>query len=600
MQISSSRDWCQVKDYFYKTGQVPEQTELDPTILQMWHKAKAAGLSPFTPVPASTQQPLTTDDIRLSETVFPILKDIWALFKHQNICTFFLNTQFKIIAEYQNPDPHSPYHFLKQGQVLDIAQFGSIAPSCSILSQMPIIMMGHQHYLNEFSDFYCASVPVFNGQGKILGALDITSYREQLASNWLRHLLYQGYVVENEIIKKNMPAQHQLLYFQHSEDLLKTAYTGMIEIDATGQIQKANQMALTLLNTSIDQLLYKPISNYFSSISTLASLEQQTQFIRSQDEALFYARLYTPQMTKKTSHLFSTSTPDFKDIAKLSKILHSDVPILITGATGSGKDHLARQIHEFAAKDQAFISINCAAIPEHLLESELFGYEAGAFTGASAKGKRGLIELAHQGILFLDEIGDLPKHLQAKLLRVLQDQFFYRVGGHKPIQSQFKLISATHQDLLAMIDNHDFRSDLYYRICGYQIELPQLKDRPDKIDIFKTLLANAKIYSWSVNVQEQFERYDWPGNIRELAHVIQLSAALIAHDSLEHAHLEHLHLPQQRKVTPQSYLANKPQTSLNQMTKQLVLDILQQEKGNISQAAKRLNISRTTLYKYLQ
>lgn len=121
-----------------------------------------------------------------------------------------------------------------------------------------------------------------------------------------------------------------------------------------------------------------------------------------------------------------------------------------------------------------------------------------------------------------------------------------------------------------------------------------------KTDIFKTLLANAKIYSWSVNVQEQFERYDWPGNIRELAHVIQLSAALIAHDSLENAHLEHLHLPQQRKVTPRSYLANKPQTSLNQMTKQLVLDILQQEKGNISQAAKRLNISRTTLYKYLQ
>lgn len=128
MQISSSRDWCQVKDYFYKTGQVPEQTELDPTILQMWHKAKAAGLSPFTPVPASTQQPLTTEDIRLSETVFPILKDIWALFKHQNICTFFLNNQFKIISEYQNPDPHSPYHFLKQGQVLTLHSLAVLRP----------------------------------------------------------------------------------------------------------------------------------------------------------------------------------------------------------------------------------------------------------------------------------------------------------------------------------------------------------------------------------------------------------------------------------------------------------------------------------------
>lgn len=595
MQITSNRDWYQVKDYFYKTGKIPEHTELDPNILQMWQKAKDAGLSPFSKVSELLEEPLTSDDLFLAESIYPILKDIWELFKHQKICTFFINTSFKIIAEYQNHNEIMPYSFSKTGKIMDIAHFGSIAPSCSVLTEMPMIMMGHQHYLNEFSDFYCASVPVFNGQGKVLGALDITSYREQLANNWLRHLLYQGYVVENEIIKKNMPSNHQLLYFQHSQDLLKTAYTGIIEIDSTGLIQKANQMALTLLNASIDRLLFTPISNYFSSTSTLASLEQDTGFIRSIDEALFYAHIYTPQVTKKVSRISSTSTPDFKDIAKLSKILQSDVPILITGVTGSGKDYLARQIHQFTAKDQAFISINCAAIPEHLLESELFGYEAGAFTGASSKGKRGLVELADQGILFLDEIGDLPKHLQAKLLRVLQDQFFYRVGGRKPVQSQFKLISATNQDLLTQIDNQTFRSDLYYRIRGYQVELPKLKDREDKVDIFKALLAKAKIHGWSAEAQQQFERYDWPGNIRELAHVIQLSASLAEHD-----YLERLHLPQQQMVITQTDADGQSQVSLNHMTKQLILEVLDQEKGNISKAAKRLNISRTTLYKYLQ
>lgn len=595
MQVTSSHDWYQIKNDFYATGTLPNATDIDPTIFQLWQTAKDAGLSPFSQISQPWVESLNSEDNHLAETIYPILENIWELFKHQKICTFFLNSSFKIIASYQNPHETAPYSFLKTGQVMDAAHFGSVAPLSTISNKMPVIMKGHQHYLNEFSDFYCASVPVFNGQGNMLGALDITSHRQQLASNWLRHLLYQSYVIENEIIKKDMPSEHQLLYFQHSQDLLKTAYSGIIEIDQTGKIQKANQMALTLLNTSIDQLLLNPISNYFNAPSSFTKLEQQTGFIRSTDEALFYAQLYTRHAPKSVYKLQNKSAPTFKDVAGLSQILKSNIPLLITGNTGSGKAFLAQQIHQALNNNTPFIVVNCAAIPEHLFESELFGYETGTLSEVGQKNKRGLVELANQGILFLEEVADLPHHLQAKLLRVLQDHSFYRVGGRKPIKCHFKLISSTHQDLQTLVDRHQFRSDFYYQICGYQVNLPNLKDRDDKHDIFKNLLFKSGIKSWSLSVQQQFENHDWSGNIRELLQVVQLSATLAEHD-----YLECLYFPQASTKPNTSIEPVYTTKSLNQMTKQMIIEVLDQENGNVSKAAKRLNISRTTLYKHLK
>ncbi|MFT4021822.1 MAG: sigma 54-interacting transcriptional regulator, partial [Acinetobacter sp.] len=429
MHLSMNQDWYQVKNHFYHTGHLPTDIHLDPQLLQIWEKAKASGLSPDSPVRLPVTETLSQEEIELSRMITPLMKNIWELFKYQNICTFFMSTSFKIIAEKQEETEHSPYYFLKTGHVLSPEQFGAIAPCYSIVTQQPLIMMGHQHYLNAFSEFSCASVPVFNGQGKILGALDITSFREHLASNWLRHLLYQSYVFENTWIKANIHPKHQILYFQHSEDLLQTAYAGLIELNQHGQIVKANQMALTLLNVKIEDLLSTPISQYFNFNTPLTELHHQVGLIRSLDQALFYAQIATTTDHDISTEPVSTTFSLHKHIQRSIKILQAGVPLLITGETGTGKEDLAKKIHQIVAPNQPFIGLNCAAIPEHLLESELFGYDAGAFTGANPKGKKGLIELAHEGILFLDEIGDLPLHLQVKLLRVLQEQAFYRVGG---------------------------------------------------------------------------------------------------------------------------------------------------------------------------
>ena len=520
MDSLSEFSWQNIKYNFYTTGALPELVERDSPILQAWESAKKSGLSPFSKLTSLYDFPvdhLSKEDMKFAELAEVVLNDIWQLFGQQDVSVFLINQQLKIIAERHNPNLDEQYHFLRTGRVIDPSIFGAIAPTCSVLSKQPMIMTGHQHYLDEFANYSCASVPVFNGAGEVLGALDITSPQGLLASNWLRHLLYQSYILENKVILAEIKPNQRILYFQHSKDLLENAYTGMIVLDEQRRVIKANQMALKLLNCSIEQVLDQTIYNFFV-IEHLTQVDTNNAFfIQSHDHAFFYAQF----------HQFNVNVPSparaitaLHSLDQALKALKADIPVLITGETGTGKDHFAQQLHQKLDADLPFISINCGAIPDHLLEAELFGYEGGAFTGAKKQGEKGLIELADQGILFLDEIGDLPLHLQVKILRVLQDQRFYRVGGRKPIKSAFKLLCATHQDLKMKIEQQTFRSDLYYRICGFQVHLEPLRLRQDKQAIFHKILHQFGISQWSAKVEQQFQTYTWSGNIRELIHIV--------------------------------------------------------------------------------
>ncbi len=223
----------------------------------------------------------------------------------------------------------------------------------------------------------------------------------------------------------------------------------------------------------------------------------------------------------------------------------TDATVLLRGESGTGKEQFARAIHEISARrDRPFIAINCAAIPENLLESELFGYEEGSFTGAVKGGKLGKIEAADTGTIFLDEIGDMPPHLQAKLLRVVQSREFERVGGTKSISVDVRFISATHRDLSVLMLQGDFRSDLYYRLNVIPIHIPALREHPDDIEIMlsyylkKYAIQSGQDFSYfSYDALRQLKGYHWPGNIRELENVIQYcmtmaSSAEIAVDDL--------------------------------------------------------------------
>lgn len=223
-------------------------------------------------------------------------------------------------------------------------------------------------------------------------------------------------------------------------------------------------------------------------------------------------------------------SPEMKKVMELAgRVAETDTTVLLLGESGAGKEVIARMIHKNSKRYEkgAFIKVNCGAIPEELLESELFGYESGAFTGAKKDGKPGLFELAHDGTLFLDEIGEMPVQLQVKLLRVLQDQEYRRLGGVKTIKVNARIIAATNRDLKKLVEEGKFREDLYYRLCVVPIEIPPLRKRPEDIlpmirfylDKYNKKYKTNKQLAWETI--KILQNYHWPGNIRELANLIE-------------------------------------------------------------------------------
>ena len=285
----------------------------------------------------------------------------------------------------------------------------------------------------------------------------------------------------------------------------------------------------------------------------------------------------------------------FRQIGKVAK---SDTTVLIRGESGTGKELIARSIHEQSErKDKPFIAINCAALPENLLESELFGFEKGAFTGAY-QNKKGLFETAHSGTIFLDEIGDLPLGLQAKLLRVLQNNEIVHLGGHERIKVDFRLITATHQNLETLIERNQYRSDLYYRINIFPIHLPALRERKEDIpELIQHFLKQFPDKTLSAKARRQLIEYDYPGNIRELENIITRTALLS--DKI----IDTIDLPSiEQETVRTSSIYDIPEDGINldDIEKKLIETALIQSKYNKSKAAQLLGITRRRLYSMME
>lgn len=272
----------------------------------------------------------------------------------------------------------------------------------------------------------------------------------------------------------------------------------------------------------------KFVLNYLLDISELAQTKEKISEIEAYKEKLENDYENLRKTLDKSGDLIYQSYVMQKIVDRAKKVAESDVTVLIFGPSGSGKEHIANIIHEESKRrDKAFVKINCAAIPEQLLESELFGYEQGAFTGGSPKGKKGLFEIAHGGSLLLDEIGELPLNLQSKLLRVLQDHEVRRIGGNKTVHVDFRLIASTNASLREMIAEKKFREDLYYRLNVIEIAIPGLDKRREDIPLLVEhfiRLFNVK-YGTSKVIDSEAIKYlsgeDYPGNVRELRNIVE-------------------------------------------------------------------------------
>ncbi|HJR82809.1 MAG TPA: PEP-CTERM-box response regulator transcription factor [Sphingomicrobium sp.] len=292
-----------------------------------------------------------------------------------------------------------------------------------------------------------------------------------------------------------------------------------------------------------------------------------------------------------------SAAPEMMKVAKtIERVASADVSVMLLGASGTGKELLARAVHEKSGRKGEFIAINCAAIPETLLEAELFGYERGAFTGA-VKSNIGKIEMAEAGTLFLDEVGDIPLPLQVKLLRFLQERVIERIGGRQPIAVDTRIVCATHQDLEAMITDGRFREDLYYRLAEIVVKIPSLAERPgDAVLLARHFVnrfgkeLNTKVQSLSADALAAIDGYSWPGNVRELENRIKRAVIMADGKSVT---ADDLDLPGKAE-TPE--LAINLRAARETADRRAIRQALSRTENNISGAAKLLGISRPTLY----
>lgn len=345
----------------------------------------------------------------------------------------------------------------------------------------------------------------------------------------------------------------------------------------------------------------------FFTIFQVKSREQLYQDMT--ESGAEYMNLCSRGFTDRSQESFSLNFSFFgndEQIGRVKRLIQkscrTNMTILLTGESGTGKTTMARNIHLSSKRQKKpFVSVNCAAISYTLIESELFGYDEGSFTGARKGGKKGYFELADGGTLFLDEISEIPYALQGKLLEAIQTGYFFRVGGEKKVHSDFRLIAATNRNLKKMVEEHSFREDLFYRINVFPVELPPLRERADSLhyiisDLLPAICSRLDIEPVSVSLQamEKMKRYPWPGNIRELENVME-KAAVLCSDSFILA--EDIDLPQQNGESSEKLTLKEAKESLE---KEMILRMLKEKHGERTAAAVALGIGRTSLFEKMK
>ncbi len=357
------------------------------------------------------------------------------------------------------------------------------------------------------------------------------------------------------------------------------------------------ELAVQAMRQGADDFLTKPVSLATLAVVIERSLERQ----RDRQRAM--VRQVRQQRTSVDPFLGSSAA-----IRKLQdqahRIVATDRPVLLLGETGAGKGVLTRWIHENGPRaNEPFVDLNCASLPRELLESELFGFERGAFTGA-VTAKMGLLELAHRGTLFLDEIGDMELSLQPKLLKVLEDQTFRRVGAVKDRQVDTRLIAATHQELPDLVADGRFRGDLYFRISTIPLQVPSLRDRKEDIaELARRLLDRlaGELGRGQIGLSDgalrSLESYPWPGNVRELRNVLERAVLLSARDEIQSSDLS---FDMRRMPTPVSVAAETDHLTLDEVERRHIIRVMELCDGKVEVAATRLGVPRSTLYQRLK
>ncbi|HEY5756182.1 MAG TPA: sigma-54-dependent Fis family transcriptional regulator [Steroidobacter sp.] len=503
-----------------------------------------------------------------------------------------------------------------------------------IAENRPIVVHRDEHFRTCHIGLSCSGFPIHDPAGSLVAALDASTLNAQQTRAGLTHTMallnLSARLIEKCLFLRHFQ-QSAVFRFHARPEFVNLQHDGAIALAHDATIIAADDVALRLLRVSdradligrrIDEIfdvsapeLIDPVRRDSTALMPVRDTQLGRRFFSSVDHGILtrtsHARAPAKaepvlQLTRPPSHNASLTLEELagqdpqmlRNVRSAHRIAMSRVPVMIQGPTGAGKEKFARALHAASNRAaQPFVALNCAAIPEALIESELFGYRSGAFTGARKEGMKGKILQSSGGTLFLDEIGDMPLTLQTRLLRVLEEQEVLPLGTETPVKVDLRVICASHQNLRAMITRGEFREDLYYRLNGITLELPPLAMRTDKERLIREFLAaetnDERPAAIEMDAFRQLLAYGWPGNVRELRNVIRTALAIC-----DGGVVRLRDLPSEvRDVAPSGKMpAPEPERPVHAGKDELLREI-RECGGNMSRAAERLRISRNTLYR---
>lgn len=532
---------------------------------------------------------------------------------------------------------------LVPGSVWNESTVGTCAHCISLIQGTPMQICGPEHYFEKYEEISCSSAPIFDINYNLAGSLCVvTSSFSKQSSQSLGLVVSMAWAVQNQfqialhndlfnltlqktdsalmainksgiITKANLVAQQ--MFVEISQDLIGTHVDQILgeqplikSVLESGKPIEDAEIEIDRLNQRVVVSFAKPLNDYCgNNLGCIVALKRINRIKNRETRR-------DGLNTRFTFDKIIGSSPPIKKVIEIArKFAHLDANILIQGESGTGKEMFAQAIHHESRSSGPFVAVNCGAIPANLIESELFGYEGGSFTGAERRGRAGKLELADGGTLFLDEIGDMPLELQPVLLRVLEEKRLMRIGGNRYVPVNFRLITATNKNLYEQVENNQFRQDLYYRLKVLQIDIPPLRDRSSDIlelaNYFIRVIAQNQLIVPPVLsdlATIYLLNYHWPGNVRQLENSM-LYAVNVCEDNI----IRPEDLPQEItsgidldlpvNTGTQLHMA-QPLTNLSMkdMERIMITQALEQTKYNVSEAAVLLGMSRSTLYRKIK
>jgi transcriptional regulator with PAS, ATPase and Fis domain len=623
-------------------------------VAESWLRSQTMGVNPYLRKEFTfLDSKKFTETLRENEDILEITKHTFADLKlkevlAKNYALYLFNAK-GILLYMEGDKGEVDYSATQSGAIWSEEAIGTSAHVLCVRLKQPYTIIGPEHFCTVFHNSIVSAAPIANDKGQIIAALvlGVHLHNNPPLENtfYVRHTLglvkAMAVAVENGLHSKKAMRQLEMAHYRQKATM-SLIDQGIITVDRAGKMTYATKEAAHILRIGDEFIQGKNVRDFFSAetvqhIMGGSNIDvEETIFADNSEVSLFLnirpilsgttggtngaVLRFTPieKINTPGSNRPGTTTDfTFQDIIGQSEALKKAVGlarrftaspenILLIGESGTGKELFAQAIHNESCPAGPFMAVNCAAMPHELVESELFGYEGGSFTGAERSGRPGKIELAHGGTLFLDEIGDMPLELQAVLLRVLEDKRVMRLGGRRYKKVDFRLIAATNKDLIKLVKEKSFRDDLFYRLFVLNLHLPPLRDRKGDIAFLIEYFIEKycrKMHRKGITVSTQAEKimrdYPWPGNVRQLENAVIYAINIVRGDVLEAKDLPPYLLTKEAPSVPVEGDAIKVY-KIEMMEKVLIENAIFKTKNNITKAAELLGLAKSTLYRKIK